>query len=164
MRIVSLLPSATEIAASLGLFDQIVGVSHECDYPSAARGLPILTSSILDHNLSAADIDTAVSEASLEHKPLYAVDGVLLTALKPDLILTQGVCAVCAVTPKTVSDSLTFARLEASCEAPVLSLSGVDYAGIKADIRAVAAACGVPERAEVLIVDLDARWDSIRGG
>ncbi|MFT5680486.1 MAG: iron complex transport system substrate-binding protein [Myxococcota bacterium] len=162
MRIVSLLPSATEIAASLGLFEQIVGVSHECDYPSAARGLPVLTSSILDHGLSPADIDTAVSAASLERQPLYAVDGALLTALKPDLILTQGVCAVCAVTPKTVSDSLTFARLEASCTAPVLSLTGVDYAGIKDDIRAVAVACGVPDRAEALIADLDARWTTIR--
>ena len=120
MRIVSLLPSATEIAASLGLFDQLVGVSHECDYPAAARSLPQLTSSILDHDLSPAQIDAAVAAASLERRPLYAVDGARLAALAPDLILIQGVCAVCAVTPQTISDSLQFARLESACSAPVL--------------------------------------------
>ena len=161
MRIVSLLPSATEIAAALGLLDQIVGVSHECDYPAAARQRPVLTSSILQHGLSPADIDAAVTAASLERRPLYMVDGQRLTDLQPDLILTQGVCSVCAVTPKTVSDSLQFARLEASCQAPVLSLSAMDYSGIKEDIRSVGQACGVADRAEALIREMDARWDNI---
>ena len=164
MRIVSLLPSATEIAASLGLLEQVVGVSHECDHPASARELPVLTSSILDHGLSPSQIDEAVSAARLERRPLYAVDGALLTSLKPDLILTQGVCAVCAVTPQTVSSSLELVRLEASCTAPVLSLSGIDYAGIKEDIRSVAAACGVPERAEALIAEMDGRWKHISAG
>lgn len=161
MRIVSLLPSATEIAASLGLFEQLVGVSHECDFPTEARQLPVLTGSILDHNLSPAQIDKAVSAARLESRPIYTVDGELLASLKPDLILTQGVCAVCAVTPDTVQEGLAFARLEASCTAPVLSLSGMDRAGIEADIRAVAEACGVLERAEGLIASMEARWAAI---
>lgn len=161
MRIVSLLPSATEIAAALGLLDQIVGVSHECDYPASARQLPVITSSILGHGLSPAEIDAAVTEASLERRPLYMVDGERLTALEPDLILTQGVCTVCAVTPETVSESLQFARLEASCQAPVLSLSAMDYSGIKEDIRSVGQACGVADRAEALIQEMDARWGAI---
>jgi iron complex transport system substrate-binding protein len=121
----------------------------------------VLTSSILDHDLSPAQIDAAVSAARLERQPLYAVDGALLTKLKPDLILTQGVCAVCAVTPQTVSSSLELVRLEESCTAPILSLSGVDYDGIKEDIRSVAAACRVPERGEALLAQMDERWGSI---
>ena len=161
MRIVSLLPSASEIVARLGLLDQLVGVSHECDHPAEVQGRPVLTSSILAHGLSPAEIDAAVAEASLERRPLYAVDGELLASLKPDLIVTQGVCSVCAVTPETVSSSLSFARLESACAAPVLSLSGIDYAGICADIRAVAEACGAPERAEALVAEMDARWRAI---
>ena len=162
MRVVSLLPSATEIAARLGLLDHVVGVSHECDYPTSVKKLPVLTSSILDHGLSPEQIDTAVSAAVLDQKPLYIVDGEMLASLKPDLILTQGICSVCAVTPETVSEGLKLVRLEASCTAPVLSLSGVDYAGIKRDIHAVAAACGVPERGEALVAELDARWSTIQ--
>ncbi len=161
MRVVSLLPSATEIAARLGLLEHVVGVSHECDYPSSAKNLPVLTSSILDHGLSPEQIDEAVTAAVLDQKPLYVVDGEMLAALKPDLILTQGICSVCAVTPETVSEGLKLVRLEASCTAPVLSLSGVDYAGIKRDIKSVAAACGVPERGEALVAELDARWGTI---
>ena len=91
MRVVSLLPSATEIAARLGLLDHVVGVSHECDYPTSVKKLPVLTSSILDHGLSPEQIDTAVSAAVLDQKPLYIVDGEMLASLKPDLILTQGI-------------------------------------------------------------------------
>ena len=98
IRIASLLPSGTELVAALGLRDALVGVSHECDYPADVAALPRLTSSILEHGLTPAQIDTAVAEASLERKPLYAVDGELLARLEPDLIVTQGVCAVCAVT------------------------------------------------------------------
>ncbi len=163
MRIVSLLPSATEIAASLGLMDQVVGVSHECDFPASARDRPTLTSSILAHGLSPAAIDAAVAAASLERRPLYAVDGALLTRLKPDLILTQGVCAVCAVTPETVSDSLSFARLEAACSAPVLSLSGMDFAGICTDILAVGEATGTEEQARALVASLQSRWARVSG-
>ena len=164
MRIVSLLPSGTEIAASLGLMEHIVGVSHECDFPADARNLPVLTRSILDHDLSPSEIDDAVAAASLDRKPLYAVDGELLTKLQPDLILTQGVCAVCAVTPSTIADSLRFVRLENTCTAPVLSLTGTDIVGIQADLRAVAAACGVEDRAEEVINDMNQRWNAIPNG
>jgi len=161
MKIVSLLPSGTEIAAALGLMDQIVGVSHECDFPKEARNRPILTRSILDHNLSPAEIDAAVTAASLERKPLYAVDGELLTSLAPDLILTQGVCTVCAVTPETIEEGLRFVRLENACTAPVLSLSGMNFEGIQADLRAVGEACGVEDRAAQVINEMNDRWNAI---
>lgn len=161
-RIASLLPSATEIACALGLADRLVGVSHECDYPTHVRSLPKLTSSILAHGLSPAQIDAAVSAACLEQRPLYAVDGQQLTALEPDLILTQGVCAVCAVTPNEVEQGLSFARVEQRCDAPVLSLSAVNLAGILRDIHQVGLAAGVPERAESLISELTQRWEAIQ--
>ena len=125
IRIASLLPSGTELVAALGLRDALVGVSHECDYPADVAALPRLTSSILEHGLTPAQIDTAVAEASLERKPLYAVDGELLARLEPDLIVTQGVCAVCAVTEETVAGSLKLLPVDLACDAPVLSLEGM---------------------------------------
>lgn len=160
MRIVSLLPSASEIVCSLGLRDSLVGVSHECDYPADLQGLPVLTSSILDHGLSSAEIDAAVQEASLERRPIYSVDGELLASLEPDLIVTQGVCAVCAVTEETVAESLRLLPLDSACSAPVLSLEARSYEGIKADVRRVAEAAGCAERAEELCAAMDERWSS----
>ena len=92
LRIVSLLPSATELTAAHGAADQLVGISHECDYPEEVQSLPQLTSSILAAGLSPAEIDAAVAAAKLEDRPLYVVDGAQLAALQPDLILTQGLC------------------------------------------------------------------------
>lgn len=157
MRIVSLLPSATEIAAALGLGDQVVGISHECDFPAALTDRPRLTSSILAHGLSPAEIDDAVKRATFEGRPLYAVDGALLSTLKPDLILTQGVCAVCAVTEKTVADSVSLLTPEQVCSAPVLSLEGKNLDGILSDLHAVAEAAGVPERAAAVEADMRRR-------
>jgi len=158
VRIVSLLPSATEIVCALGLGDSLVGVSHECDYPAGVSDLPVLTSSILESGLSAAEIDEAVQTASLERRPIYRVDGELLTSLQPDLIVTQGVCAVCAVTEETVAASLQLLPVDLACSAPVLSLEAKSYAGIQGDIRAVAEAVGQPERAGALCAEMDARW------
>ncbi len=157
MRIVSLLPSATEIAGALGLGDQVVGISHECDFPRALVNRPQLTSSILSHGLTPSEIDDAVKRATFEGRPLYAVDGALLSRLQPDLILTQGVCAVCAVTEKTVADSVSLLTPDQVCSAPVLSLQAHDLAGILADVHAVAEAAGVPERAAAVEADMRRR-------
>lgn len=161
MRIVSLLPSGTELACALGLREHLVGVSHECDFPAGVCELPQLTSSILDHELSPAQIDAAVADASLERRPIYAVDGALLNSLKPDLILTQGVCAVCAVTPETIAQGLELVRLQDSCTAPVLSLSAVSTGGVFRDLQAIAEATGTQEQAETLITSLEARLDAL---
>jgi len=160
MRIVSLLPSATEILCSLGLREALVGISHECDFPSSVGGLPVLTGSILDSGLRVAEIDAAVQRASLEQRPIYTVDGALLASLAPDLIVTQGVCAVCAVTEQTVEASLEFLPVGEACTATVLSLKAKDYAGIQRDIEAVAVAAGVADRVAPLCAAMDARWQA----
>src|SRR5215831_10269263 len=98
MKIVSLLPSATEIVCALGLADSLVGVTHECDYPPAVQGKPVLTASrITGHDLTSAEIDHAVSTRLGGHESLYELDEAGLQALRPDLVLTQELCAVCAV-------------------------------------------------------------------
>jgi len=160
-RIVSLLPSGTELVCALGLRERLVGISHECDFPADVVGLPVLTSSILGHGLSPAEIDAAVSRASLDGRPLYAVDGELLARLEPDLIVTQGVCAVCAVTPDTIGASLELLPVDLAVDAPVLSLSGASWAGIRHDIRTLAAAAGVEDTADALLADLDRRWGAL---
>lgn len=97
MRIVSFLPSATEMVYALGLGDQLVGVTHECDYPSDVRTKPVVVRSSIDmKGLSSQQIDEAVSRALKAGQSLYAVDEVLLSKLAPDLILTQDLCQVCA--------------------------------------------------------------------
>lgn len=158
MRIVSLLPSGSELVAALGLLDQLVGVSHECDYPAAVGSRPRLTSSILDHGLSPAEIDAEVARANLAKRPLYTVDGARLSALAPDLIVTQGVCSVCAVTEDTIGSSLSLLPVELATTAPVLSLSGGSWDGIRHDIAQLADATGAGPAADVLLAELDARW------
>lgn len=163
MRIVSLLPSGTELVCALGLRDQLVGVSHECDFPESVASLPRLTSSILAHGLTPAEIDAAVAKAKLEARPLYAVDGARLSALAPDLIVTQGVCTVCAVTPETIGSSLELLPVDLATSAPVLSLTGGSWEGIRRDIQQLAEATGTEATATALLADLDARWARLDG-
>src|SRR5467141_3602423 len=103
MRIASLLPSATEIAFALGLGDQVVAVSHECDYPPEASSRPILTKSAIHQKLHRSlDVDREVEQRGGD---IYEIDEKLLESLKPDLILTQELCAVCAVSYTKVKEA-----------------------------------------------------------
>ncbi|HTJ26592.1 MAG TPA: cobalamin-binding protein [Candidatus Limnocylindria bacterium] len=102
MRVVSLLPSATEILFAIGAGPQVVGVTHECDFPAAARALPALTSSLLPDELDAAGIDRHVRASVHAGSSLYGLDEAKLAALEPDLIVTQELCAVCAVSYEIV--------------------------------------------------------------
>src|SRR5262249_53192837 len=98
MRICSLLPSATEIVYTLGLGDELIAVTHECDYPPQAASKPQVTESLIDHErLSSMEIDHRVSGAAVHHGSIYRLKPGMLEALKPDLILTQELCEVCAV-------------------------------------------------------------------
>src|SRR5688572_26875783 len=97
MRIVSLVPHATELLYELGLGDHLVAVTHECDFPTAALALPKITSDRLEPGLSAAEIDAAVRERTQRGEPIYELDEDALRALEPDLIVTQELCPVCAV-------------------------------------------------------------------
>lgn len=102
MRIASLVPSSTEMLFALGLGDSVVGVTHECDFPPPARELPHLTATVLPAGLSAAEIDVAVKGTVGEGKALYGLDEQRLAELAPDLIVTQAVCEVCAVSYEDV--------------------------------------------------------------
>ena len=97
--------------------------------------LPRITQSILQQGLNPKEIDDAVRAANLDEQPLYSIDAEKLIALKPDLIVTQGVCAVCAVAEETVHQSLSFARVETVSATSVLSLESLDMDGIEADIH-----------------------------
>lgn len=106
MRIVSLLPSATEIVAELGLLDDLVGVSHCCDYPAGVRDLPVVTASVVDKDASSHIIDATVREHLSDNSSLYSLDADLLEHLKPDLVITQALCDVCAVSGEEVGKVL----------------------------------------------------------
>jgi iron complex transport system substrate-binding protein len=140
MRIVSLLPSATEMICDLGLREALVAVSHACDYPPDLQTLPRITSSILPDHLDAAGIDREVVKAVRANKPLYQIDGDLLAELKPDLIVTQGVCDVCAVNTGTVEQTLKL--LPDVVDVPTLVLSGKTFEGILRDMQLLAEVTG----------------------
>src|SRR5262245_29170730 len=106
MRICSMLPSATEIVAELGLIDSLVGVSEECRWPPAVIGKPVVTAARIDpSSLSSLEIDAAVRASLVEGGSLYAVDADLIAKLDPDLIITQDLCSVCAVSSAELSDA-----------------------------------------------------------
>jgi iron complex transport system substrate-binding protein len=103
MRIVSLLPSATEIVCELGLGEELVGVTHECDYPAFVRALPKVTRTLVPHDAPSGEIDALVREKLKGARALYALDLELLERLRPELIVTQALCDVCAVAESEVT-------------------------------------------------------------
>ena len=160
-RIVSLLPSATELCCSLGLRDQLVAISHECDFPADLKGLPAITSSIIPHGLEQREIDVFVRDALAKGKSLYAVDQQLLRELRPDLILTQGLCSVCAVSEETIQATLRGTECMLPATTTVLSFSGGSFEGICTDLRTLSVHTETQERAEQIIDAEKKQWDSI---
>ncbi len=159
MRIVSLLPSATEIAFALGLGDQVVAVSHECDYPPAARQRPAVTRSPLHgHALSSREIDERTARELREGGTLYYLDTDRLRDLAPDLILTQELCDVCAVAPQEVERAVrTLGTVPR-----VLSLEPNTLADVLQTIRIVGTATGREAEAEALVARLAERIARVR--
>jgi iron complex transport system substrate-binding protein len=154
VRIVSFLPSATELAFALGLGDDVVGVSHECDYPAEARDRPVVVHCAIPlGGMTPTDIDSAVSTQLRVGGSIYTVDTELLQALEPDLILAQDLCEVCAP-----SGNETERALAALSRTPqVLTLAPRSLGGIHDDLRALAAATGRDEVARALIADHERR-------
>src|SRR6266550_2576909 len=153
-RIVSLLPSATEIVCALRLAHHLVGVSHSCDHPPLIRSKPRLTRARFPlDGLSSGEMDAAVRQALREFGGVYEVDHDRLAAVAPDLLLTQGVCEVCAVPTR---DAEAAALGLVACPT-VLALDAHDITGVLATIRLVGRAGGVPERAERCVRDIERR-------
>jgi iron complex transport system substrate-binding protein len=135
-KICSLLPSATEIVFALGLDDRLVGVTHECDFPAAARQLPVVTRTVLGHEVrDSRDIHRHIATALHEGSSLYLLDQSLLERLDPELILTQELCDVCAVSYALVKEAVL--RLEGKRQ--VLSLEPTSLGGILSSIEQVLA-------------------------
>jgi len=154
-----LLPAATEIAAALGLMDDIVGVSHESDFPEEANARPRVTRCPLhESQLSSREVDDWVRRALRENGTIYTLDETLLRELHPEVILTQKLCDVCAIGYGTV------ARLAETLPGPpqVVNLEPSSLAEIFEDIRRVANACSVKDRADELIAVLSARVEAVR--
>jgi iron complex transport system substrate-binding protein len=159
MRIVSLLPGATEIVCALGLSDALVGVSHECDYPPEVRLRPVVTRSRLPSGLTSGEIDAAVrAMATADAHSLYYLDRDLLAELAPDLLLTQQLCGVCAIAEDDVR--ATVAGLPNLPR--ILSLDGMTLEGVFADITALGGAAHVPVAARLLLHRLRARVERVR--
>jgi iron complex transport system substrate-binding protein len=157
MRVVSLLPAAAEIVAALGAADLLVGVSHECDYPAHVAGLPRVTRSAVDGGCTPGEIDRQVRAASAAGEALYELDEALIAELAPDLIITQGVCGVCAVSEGEVCALAQ--RLGSSPR--VLSLSATTLEGVLDDIASIARALSLEEVGEELIAGLTARMRAV---
>ena len=153
MRIASLVPSATEMLFALGLGDRVVAVTHECDYPEAARGLPQLTRSVIPPGLPAADIDRAVRERTERGEVLYELDGERLEELHPDLIVTQALCAVCAVSIDDVR--AVAARLPSRPR--VVALDPETLAEVLGDARTLGDAAGALDAADALVAESEER-------
>jgi iron complex transport system substrate-binding protein len=157
MRIVSLLPSATEIVCSLGLADQLVGVTHECDWPPAVRKLPKVTRTLIPHDATSAEIDALVRDRLASQRALYSLDMPVLQRLAPELIVTQALCDVCAVAEAEVR--------AAACSLPgaprVVNLEPQRLDEVLASIPQVAQAAGVVERAPDVVAALRARIEAV---
>ena len=158
MRIVSLVPHATELLFALGLGDFVVGVTHECDHPREAQLRTRVTRDVLPGGLSPAEIDAAVRERTERGESIYALDDEVLRRLEPDLIVTQALCPVCAVSYDEV-----VARAEKIESCPkVIALDPKTFGETMGDVRTVAQATGAKEAALTLIASASRRIDKVK--
>lgn len=158
MRIASLVPSSTEMLFELELGDEIVAVTHECDYPAGASDLPHVTRSVIGEGLSAAEIDQAVRERTGRGEALYELDEDKLQRLDPELIVTQAVCEVCAVSFEDVKAAAE--RLPSRPD--VISLDPTTLGEVLADIPRLAGAAGVEDEGDQLAELAAERIDAVR--
>jgi len=161
MKIVSLIPSATEIVFALGLGDALEGVTFECDYPDAARSKTVVSGTALptDGSLTAREIDEAVSARVAEGEPIYTLDRERIRTIQPDLILAQDLCRVCAVPSGAASDALAVL----GCDAQVLSLDPSTLDDVIECVTVVGRATGTEDVAVTLTHALRARTAVVRG-
>jgi iron complex transport system substrate-binding protein len=158
VRIVSLVPSATELLFALGLGDEVTAVTHECDHPARALKLPKVTRDLIGPGLEPAEIDRAVRELTQEGRAIYELDEARLRSLQPDLIVTQALCAVCAVSYEDVK--AVAERIES--EPKVLSLDPHTLGEMLGDVRTLAAATDSKDAGVDLVQSAASRIDAVR--
>jgi iron complex transport system substrate-binding protein len=158
VRIVSLLPSATEIVYALGLGEQLVARSHECDFPPDVLTKPVITRSLIPPDLPSHEIDRMVSETLLTHATLYTLDLELLQSLQPDLILTQALCSVCAVSHNAVLEAVESLRPRPM----VLNLEPTTLEEVLTTFEQVAEVVGMPQRGAQLVARCRERIEQVR--
>ena len=158
MRIVSLLPSTTEILFAIGAGDDVVGVTFECDHPVEARSRRIVSSTALPEGLSPREIDASVAAALARGDDLYRLDAGALSGLDADLVVTQDLCAVCAVDVSVVSDALA----HLGCTAEVLTIDPHTLDEVLESVLTLGAVTGHREEASALVASLHDRLDAVR--
>lgn len=158
MRIVSLVPHATELLFALGAGPEVMGVTHECDFPPAATGLPHLTRDVLPVGLSAAEIDAAVRKRTLEGEAIYELDRDLLARLEPELIVTQALCPVCAVS----YDEVAKVAKTLPSKPQVIALDPKTLGETLGDVRTIAQATDRREQGETLVAEIATRIDRVK--
>ena len=158
MRIASLLPSATEIVCALGLEESLVAVTHECDYPDSVKGKPVVTRSVLEGTCGSAEIDRHIRDLVHQGSSIYALDASRLAALSPDLILTQELCEVCAVSYPVVEK----AARRSSTQAQLVSLEPERLADVFEHVRLVGRLADRRAEAERVVADLERRLRQVQ--
>lgn len=158
-RVVSLLPSATEIVAALGMTDCLVGRSHECDFPAEVERLPIVCRPLINVSQSGAEIDRQVKERLRSGLSIFEVDSQLLKQLQPDVILTQTQCDVCAVTPQEIETALVRDGETNPC---VLDFRPTHLEHLFVDVHTIAMALHVAERGHELVISLRSAFEELR--
>jgi iron complex transport system substrate-binding protein len=158
-RIISLLPAATEIICALDLVNHLVGRSHECDFPEDIKTLPICCSAKINPEAGSLEIDQKVKEILTASLSIYDIDKELIASLKPDLIITQAQCEVCAVSLKDVEESLSDFL---NTDTQIISLQPNTLSDIFNDIAEIAIELNVKEKGEILIEDLNDRIDLVK--
>src|SRR3954471_13649658 len=157
MRVASLVPSATEMLFALGAGDDVVAVTHECDFPPEATSKPHVTRSVVPEGLSAAEIDAAVRERTGRGEALYELDVPVLEELEVDLIVTQAVCEVCAVS----FDDVRAIAEELPSTPDVISLDPTTLGEVLADVPRLAEAAGAEEAGRLLVEEAGRRLDAV---
>jgi iron complex transport system substrate-binding protein len=159
MRICSLLPSATEVIALLGLSDELIGISHECDYPPSVKSIPIMVEPMIpSHGLASTEIDKQVKQLVASGQRLYRLNDHLLRQAKPDLILSQDLCHVCAVTPDQLQDALRSMPQQPT----VLTLNPNTVQDVIDDVVRIGDAAGRSTEGHRLAKQLRDRLDAVR--
>ena len=157
MRIVSLLPSATEMICALGLRDQLVGVTHECDFPESVIALPRVTSKVIPYDAGSAQIDALVRDQTRNRTALYELDVPALKALRPDLIVTQALCDVCAVDETEVREAVRSMEWAPK----VINLEPMSLGDVFECMLKVAHAAGATDQGDTAIAELIRRTERV---